>query len=55
MQHQLWTTSDKDRPEVICDCNGEVVLGLCKVCGRGEIELEENNGECPGKKVPHAD
>ncbi len=39
--HTLFETSDKDVPESIKDRNGEVVLGLCKVCGRGEIELNE--------------
>lgn len=39
--HNLYTDADKDAPEQIKDGNGEVVLGLCKVCGRAEIELEE--------------
>jgi len=38
--HDLYTDSDKDRPDVICDSNGQVTLGLCKRCGRGEAELE---------------
>jgi hypothetical protein len=38
--HDLYTDADKDRPDVICDSNGQVVLGLCKRCGRGEAELE---------------
>lgn len=48
-QHVLYTDADKDRPEVICDSNGVVVLGLCKRCGKGEVELE---GPCaqPAKK-----
>jgi len=41
MEHDLYETSDPDRPDVICDRNGEVVLGLCKRCGRAEIELSE--------------
>lgn len=40
--HQLYTDDDKDRPDVICDRNGQVVLGLCKRCGRGEAQLEES-------------
>lgn len=39
--HTLWQTGEEGCPEVICDRNGEVVLGLCKVCGRGECELVE--------------
>ena len=41
MNHILYTDSDNDRPDVICDSNGQVVLGLCKVCGKGECELEQ--------------
>jgi len=40
-QHVLYVTSDTDVPSAIRDCHGEVVLGLCRNCGRGEIELEE--------------
>jgi hypothetical protein len=39
-KHVLYKTGDADAPDVIKDRNGEVVLGLCRVCGRGEIELE---------------
>lgn len=39
--HTLWKTGEEGVPSVICDSNGEVVLGLCKVCGRGECELVE--------------
>lgn len=41
LSHQLFRTSDKDAPDNIRDANGEVVLGLCKICGKAEIELEE--------------
>lgn len=44
-QHTLYTDKDADRPVVICDALGSVVLGLCKVCGRGEGWL---NGPCLG-------
>lgn len=37
--HALFTDSDADRADVICDRNGQVVLGLCKTCGRAEAEL----------------
>jgi hypothetical protein len=39
--HDLYKTGDYDAPEVIKDDNGEVVLGLCRRCGRGEVDLEE--------------
>lgn len=39
--HPVFTDNDKDRPEVICDQNGQTVLNMCKVCGRAEIELDE--------------
>lgn len=39
--HDLYTNADKDRPAAICDRNGDVVLRLCKRCGRGECELSE--------------
>lgn len=56
-QHVLWVTADKDRPKPICDSNGEVVLGQCKICGRGEIELEMemDGGACPGSANPYAE
>lgn len=40
-QHVLYQTGDQDAPEVIKDRNGEVVLGLCRRCGRGERELDQ--------------
>lgn len=57
-EHVLYKTSDFDEkfrinPEYtdpILDRNGEVVLALCKICGRGEIELVETP-DCPG--VPY--
>lgn len=39
--HLLYRTGDADAPDVIKDRNGEVVLDLCRTCGRGEIELSE--------------
>jgi len=38
-EHDLYTDADADRPDVICDRNGQVVLGLCKRCLKGECEL----------------
>jgi hypothetical protein len=47
-EHDLYKTGDSDAPESIKDSNGEVVLALCRKCGRGESELEEDGGHCPG-------
>lgn len=45
--HVLFTDEDNAAPKAIYDRNGNVVLGLCKLCGKGEAELSE---PCPGKK-----
>lgn len=45
--HVLYTNRDADAPDVIKDRHGCVVLSLCKICGRGEIELD---GPCRPKK-----
>lgn len=42
LNHDLYTDADKDRPSVICDSNGQVVLDLCKRCNRGESELTDH-------------
>jgi hypothetical protein len=39
MKHVLYKTGDADAPPSILDRNGEVTLGLCRVCGQGEAEL----------------
>jgi hypothetical protein len=39
--HNLYQEGDPGAPDSIKDRNGEVVLGLCKRCGRGEAELVE--------------
>lgn len=39
--HTLYQGGDIDMPAVILDSNGDVVLDLCKVCGRGEADLVE--------------
>ena len=39
--HDLYKTGDADAPRQIKDRNGEVVLDMCRVCGRAEAELEE--------------
>ncbi|MEX2739963.1 Lar family restriction alleviation protein [Rhizobium mongolense] len=42
--HDLFKTGDRDAPVEIKDRNGEVVLDLCRRCGKAEIELEK--AEC---------
>ena len=41
VRHDLYTDNDSNIPASICDRNGQVALGLCKRCGRAEIELSE--------------
>jgi hypothetical protein len=40
MKHLLYSDADPLVPDVICDRNGQVVLGLCKRCGKAEAELD---------------
>ena len=40
-RHDLYETGDAKAPASILDRNGEVALGLCKRCGKGESELTE--------------
>lgn len=48
--HVLWADGEEGRPKEICDRNGQVTLGLCKNCGRGESQLFE--GICPALRLP---
>lgn len=41
LEHDLYMKGDPDAPAAIKDANGEVVLGLCRRCGRAEAELAE--------------
>jgi len=40
-EHDLYKTGDADAPRVIQDGNGAVALGLCRRCGKAEVELSE--------------
>lgn len=40
-KHDCYETGDPGAPDAILDSNGEVVLGLCRRCGRAESELNE--------------
>lgn len=44
--HDLYETGDPGAPDQIKDGNGEVVLGLCKRCGKAEVDLD---GPCVPK------
>lgn len=48
--HDCYTDADQDRPVSICDSNGQVALGLCKKCGRGGAELDEEPCSQPRSK-----
>lgn len=48
-EHQLWAKGDPGLPTVLTDRNGDVVLGMCRVCGQAEAELEDT---CPGYEWP---
>lgn len=39
--HVLYRNGDEDAPQCIRDSNGEVVLSMCRRCGRAESELDE--------------
>lgn len=39
--HTLYKTGDTDAPACIKDQNGDIVLGMCRNCGRAESELSE--------------
>ena len=45
--HVLYETTDADRPKEICDQNGEVVLAMCKLCRKAEVELEDAQQATP--------
>ena len=38
-KHNFYKTGDKDAPDIIKDRNGEVVLNLCRSCGKAEGDL----------------
>jgi hypothetical protein len=48
--HVLYKDGDENIPASIKDRNGHVALSQCKVCGRGEVELEE---PCVARTTTH--
>lgn len=44
MEHLLYERDDPNAPACIKDANGDITLGLCRVCGKGEAELAEPRG-----------
>lgn len=51
MEHILYQKGDDNVPDSIQDRNGDITLGLCKICGRGEADLSNDSGACPGATV----
>lgn len=52
-EHDLYATGDEGIPECARDGNGEVTLGICRNCGRGESELDDEP-VCDHRLVPAA-
>lgn len=48
MNHDFYTDADTNIPPSICDWNGQVVLALCKRCGKAEGDL---TAECSGAAI----
>jgi hypothetical protein len=48
VEHIFYETEDSDAPEEIKDQNGEVCLGMCKICRCAEGTLPTN---CPGYPI----
>lgn len=40
--HDLFKNGDENIPNSICDIHGDIVLDLCKVCHKGESELDDS-------------
>jgi hypothetical protein len=51
--HDLYATGDKDAPDCVKDCNGEVVLAMCRRCRKGEAELDEPCEKVEGRTKHH--
>jgi len=41
MKHVLYQKGDKNIPSQLLDVNGDVVLSMCKICGKAESELSQ--------------
>lgn len=50
MEHILYTDNDSNRPNIICDNNGQTVLAMCKICGLAESDLQDIP-KCPGPSI----
>ena len=51
MEHILYKDGDIGIPECITDNNGQVAIGMCKICGGAECELK--SGICPGRRMTY--
>ena len=49
---QFYKTGDQDAPKSILDRNGEVVLSMCKVCGKAEGEIGASKHLRSAKTLP---
>lgn len=51
--HVLYKDGDTDLPREITDSNGQVVLSLCRICGKAEVDLDSPycTGEPSRKRV----
>lgn len=52
-KHVLYEREDADAPDIIKDANGDITLGLCKICGKGEAELVEPCEYKPKEPLGH--
>lgn len=41
MKHELYKEGDNNIPKSIQDEHGDVVLAMCKICGKGEADLSD--------------
>lgn len=53
--HVLFAQGDLDAPDSIKDRNGDIVLDLCRICGKAEIELDApctaNTSDLPARDI----
>lgn len=49
IDHDLYKTGDSGIPQSILDGNNEVVLSLCRRCGKGEVNWRVQNARIARK------
>lgn len=50
--HVFWKKGDTGLPDCLTDRNGDIVLGMCKVCGQAEADLADSCPIIPENKWP---